>query len=389
MKKYKVLHTINSLSLSDGGPSRTVVNLCDSIAEHDDIKISLLTQKLNNTSLVKSQNKKVNRINCKTNSNLAFKLGLPINNYLKKYKKIIQPSIIHDHGLWQPSNYWASYFAKKHNLPIIIQPRGMLEQWALNHKLIKKNIAMSLYQKSNLLNANLIAATSYQEYESIRKIGLKNPVAVIPNGIKMPDSNDLNLKNKRKDASKQALFLSRLHSKKGIANLIHAWKKVMPDNWTLNIVGPDENNHLQEIKRLALKLGIKNYIKFHGELYGTKKQQAYLKSDLFILPTFSENFGVVVAEALSYGLPVITTKGAPWQDLEKFNCGWWIDIGIEPLSKALNEATSIDDKTRKMMGKNGRDYVCRYDWRSIGQDMKSVYDFILGRIDKPDNIYEN
>ena len=96
------------------------------------------------------------------------------------------------------------------------------------------------------------------------------------------------------------------------------------------------------------------------------------------MPTYSENFGIVVAEALSCGIPVITTKGTPWHDLEQYECGWWIDIGLDPLITALQDATSISDKERQDMGERGRKYVQRYNWETISQQMLEVYRWILG-----------
>ena len=105
-----------------------------------------------------------------------------------------------------------------------------------------------------------------------------------------------------------------------------------------------------------------------------QKVAAYRHADLFVLPTFSENFGVVVAEALSHGLPVITTRGAPWADLETHGCGWWVDIGVEPLAEALREAMSLTDEERRAMGENGRRMVeAKYRWESVAQEMEKVY----------------
>ncbi len=103
-----------------------------------------------------------------------------------------------------------------------------------------------------------------------------------------------------------------------------------------------------------------------------------------MLPTFSENFGVVVAEALAHGLPVITTQGAPWADLPAFGCGRWIPIGVEPLAEALREAMALSDAERAAMGERGLQYVRRYDWAAIAEDMAAVYRWVLGRGDRPD-----
>jgi glycosyltransferase involved in cell wall biosynthesis len=124
-------------------------------------------------------------------------------------------------------------------------------------------------------------------------------------------------------------------------------------------------------------------VEYVGEVSGTRKSELYQSADLFALPTFTENFGVVVAEALAHGLPVITTKGAPWADLETYRCGRWIEIGMAPLAKALAETMALSDEARHEMGARGREYVRRFDWRDIAEQMHSVYRWLLSQSEKP------
>jgi len=122
-----------------------------------------------------------------------------------------------------------------------------------------------------------------------------------------------------------------------------------------------------------------------GSVEGEAKANLYRCADLFILPTFTENFGVVVAEALSYGVPVITTKGAPWEGLITHGCGWWIDIGAEPLAAAIREAVAISDEERYAMGKRGRLFVEEnFGWSDIAEKMLFVYQWILKEGSKPE-----
>jgi glycosyltransferase involved in cell wall biosynthesis len=189
--------------------------------------------------------------------------------------------------------------------------------------------------------------------------------------------------------ARRVLFLSRVHPVKGILNLLHAWAAVMPKGWRLKIAGPDEGGHLAEVIALARALGIDQMVEFLGEVDGEAKRQAYLEADLFVLPTFSENFGVVVAEALAHGVPVITTRGAPWADLQTHACGWWVDIGVEPLVMALREAMALRDDERQAMGARGREYAQRYDWDGIAQKTIDVYRWLLGDGSMPDAVQLN
>ena len=153
------------------------------------------------------------------------------------------------------------------------------------------------------------------------------------------------------------------------------------------VCGPDECGHSHEVKRAVEKAGLTDVFDFKPPVYGPEIETLYASADLFVLPTFTENFGIVIAEALASGLTVITTKGAPWEELHTHHCGWWIDIGIEPLAATLREATSLSDQKRYEMGQRGRRLVQeKYTWPTIGLRMKEVYEWVLGTGKKPDCI---
>ena len=134
---------------------------------------------------------------------------------------------------------------------------------------------------------------------------------------------------------KRALFLSRVHPKKGLLMLAQAWGELRPERWEMMIVGPDVGGHRAQVESMVDQLGIRNDWTFHDSLYGEQKEQAFLGSDLFVLPTFSENFGIAVAEALAYGLPVVTTRGAPWSGLQDRRCGWWVEPTLDGVRRGL------------------------------------------------------
>jgi len=384
MSRLSVVHVVASLHPSAGGPSRTVVQLTDALARHAGVDVTLLSQGFAGERSVSSGGG-ANRCVLESPSRRALQFGLPVRRELIRLGQSQRPALIHGHGLWLPVNHWTSAFACRHGVPLVIQPRGMLEPWALNHKGMKKRIAMALFQRHDLESAKLFVATAEQEYTNIRALGLRQPVAVIPNGVLMDTALRAACAAMLPEkAERTALFLSRVQSKKGILNLLHAWAAVAPTGWRLKIAGPNEGGHLSEVIALARVLGIDQAVEYLGEVDGEAKTRAYLDADVFVLPTFSENFGVVVAEALAHGLPVITTRGAPWADLETYGCGWWIEIGIEPLVQALREAMALSDDERRAMGARGRDYVRRYDWDGIAKQTIDVYRWVLGQGPQPD-----
>lgn len=380
-----ICHIVNSISPSAGGPSKSVVGLAEATAAHDNVDVTLVSQTLDNNLSAIPSITKVKYVIPATRPGLSASFGCPIARVIlnKNYERV--KSIIHVHGIWSPSTHWAARLARHNGIPYVMQPHGMLEPWALNHHKYRKNIAISLYQRKDLMQAQLLLATAVSEYEAIRAFGLTNPVAILPNGVDFPSYTESCKADLLETQVRQRkfLFLSRIHVKKGLLNLLQAWKLAQLDGWVLEIAGPDEGGHLAQVMAKVKELGIESSVNYIGEVDGNQKEQTYLGADVFVLPTYSENFGIVVAEALSYGLPVITTKGTPWQDLNTFECGWWIDIGVGPLVAALQQAATLSDEQRHEMGGKGMVYVQRYNWQDISEQMMQVYHWMHGVGQKP------
>lgn len=379
-----IFHAIAGLNPNSGGTSRVVVDLADALARTGSVRSVIVSQAIFGEPTVISACERVQRVMAYSKSANSIRLGLPFRSALNHVQFSPKLSLIHNHGLWLPVNYWAGRKARSEGIPMIIQPHGMLEPWAMNHKAWKKSLALWLFQKRDLALAKVLIATSLIESENFRTLGLKSPIAIIPNGVELlipktdikndhlPDSN-----------TRTVLFLSRVHQKKGLLNLVRAWSQLKPLGWRLRIAGPNEGGHLAEVLSLAEQLGVLPFLEYVGAVEGAEKEALYRNADVFILPTFSENFGVVVAEALAHGLPVITTHGAPWADLKTYDCGWWIDIGVDPLVNALREALGLSDDERRAMGERGKEYVRRYNWEDIARQTIEVYRWILGKGDKP------
>jgi glycosyltransferase involved in cell wall biosynthesis len=294
--------------------------------------------------------------------------------------------VIHNHGLWLMPNVSAGRAAASGPTPLVISPRGMLAPAALAFSRVKKRVFWALLQGSAIRGAACIHATSEQEYAEIRGFGLANPVAIIPNGIDLPDLPAR--PTARPAAERVVLSLGRIHPKKGLGRLIHAWSKVEVGHpgWRLKIVGPPEAGHDNELRALAIGLGLTRVF-VQGPIYGDAKTTAYWDADIFILPTLNENFGLTVAEALAAGTPVISTKGAPWSALESEGCGWWIDHGVEPLAAALARAMALPREALKLMGGKGREWMARdFAWDRVAHEMLGVYLWLARRAEPPPTI---
>lgn len=284
--------------------------------------------------------------------------------------------LFHVHGLWSCLGRMTQREALKRRIPYLLSPHGMLEPWAFAYKAWKKRPVWWLWERDVVRGAKVLHVLSRSEAQNLRNLGLTQPIAVVPAGVSVPDSVT---SKPQADSRRTALFLSRIHPKKGLLNLVAAWKQLRPNGWQCRIVGPDDLNHRAEVQAAVAAAELNDDFEFGKPALGEAKWAEYRSADLFVLPTFSENFGLVVTEALGCGLPVITTKGAPWDELPTHGCGWWIDIGVEPLVNALREAMALSDTERREMGLRGRKLVEeKYTWESAARQMKSVYEWVLG-----------
>ena len=285
-----------------------------------------------------------------------------------------EAEVIHNFGVWTPFNHGVCALAQRIRKPYLISPLGMLEPWALSQKRLKKRLAWRLYQRRDLLRASALHATSEMELGNLRALGVDRVIYVIPHAVDLPPASEVQQNSKRPDGMRIALFLSRIHKKKGVLQLIQAWAALRPVDWLLFIAGPENSNHGRYIKKVVRDLNLCEHIFFLGPAYGEIKNALFGKADIFILPTFSENFGMVVAEALSYGVPVITTRGAPWSQLIASKSGWWIETGVKPLIAALHEALQMPSAELRAMGTRGRNLIKNnFNWDNVAEGHIDAY----------------
>jgi len=252
----------------------------------------------------------------------------------------------------------------------------MLGPWAMAHGGWKKRMAWMAYQHRDLRTATAFHATSEQESNEIRALGFRQPIAIVPNGISIPSV--LPLRNTK--PYRQALFLSRLHPKKGLINLLRAWHAVgiNAKDWRLVIAGPDDGGHRSEVAAEIERLSLSDDVTIIGDVQGEGKWQHYVDSDLFVLPSFNENFGIVIAEALSIGLPVITTRQTPWKVIQEQELGWWIETGVDSLTEALGDAFAIDVARLRDKGSRARDVMSTgRSWVAAAEDLRCFYSKLL------------
>ena len=377
MSDLAVVHTIARLAQSEGGPARSVAALCRSLSK-ESVGVEIVT------------------------GDVEFDAGVPVRacgvarrwgrvqplrgafeRLLEERIAATRAAAVHDHGIWLDSNRAAARVADRRSVARIVSPRGMLSEWSLAHRGWRKRIAWRAYQRRDLETADALHATSDLEAEEIRAAGIGVPIAILPNGVELPPEAERD--PAPPDRIRRFLFLSRIHPKKGLEALVEAWRAARPAGWELVIAGPDERGHRAQIERRARGLGADSAIRFRDAVSDDEKWGLYGTADVFVLPTSSENFGAVVAEALASSVPVITTRAAPWSSLVEHGCGWWTEVGVEPLSAAIREAAELPDGDRRAMGARGRRLVAeRFAWPVIARRMIDVYHWLAGERAAPD-----
>lgn len=372
----KILHSLESLAPNSGGPARSVPQLAIAQAARG-MEVGLWSPAPVDRGLPDLPDV--------SDSNFTLHSGA-IAAALEEFG---QPDLIHDHGIWLPCHRAVAKLCRKKGICRVVSPRGMLAPWALNHKKWKKRLAWLLYQKYDLQTASGLHATAAIEAHHLEMLGLRPLIFVAPNGVQIRDSGTVgaakefgSVPAKKRQTSgrrnRTALFLGRVHPIKGLPVLLDAWHSLRPDGWKMRIVGPDEEGHRAELMDKVAKAGLSDDWSFEDGLEGEGKWSAMAAADLFILASHSENFGIVVAEALASGTPVITTTGTPWKKIVENACGWWVDPTVAALAGALAEACAITDEERSSMGSRGRDWIAAdFGWDEIAEKMENFYHEIL------------
>lgn len=303
-------------------------------------------------------------------------------------------SLLHQHGIWLANSRVTRLWRAKYARPTVVTPHGSLEAVPLSYSPWKKALALAAYERRNLHDASCLHATAEQEVQSFRDFGLRNPVAVIPNGISsgwMQSTGDGNRFRSTQSIPADArimLYMSRIHPKKNLLGLVEAVSRLRGDlrGWHLAIGGMVEDSaYGARVKRAVAENELSAHVHWLPELRGQAKRDAFAAAELLLLPTLSDNFAIVVGEALAVGVPVLTTEGAlPWVLLREHECGWWVPHGEQALVSGLREAMHTSPETLRAMGQNGRALIeSRFRWRCIASRFIQLYDWLLDRAERP------
>jgi len=378
----KILHTISGLNISSGGPTSCTYNLIKGLRD-EGIEADILTlMPRDDSDKIIADDSFIKALPNDARTPLVYS-----SNFRRYLSSHIGYDLYHANGLWTCPTHFTAEIAKKQNKPCVIAPHGMLYPQALQVSAWKKKIVSTVFQRKDLETASCLQATCMAELEHIRAFGLNNPVAVIPNGLVIDDSLEI---RKTSNSVRRFAFVGRLNRIKNVDLLLSAWSKLgdKTRNCELLIIGDGDTAYKKELEEFATANKLNN-VRFLGFIMGKDLQKLVHSIDFQILPSKSENFGMVVPEALIQGVPVIASKGTPWSDLETFDCGWGVDNDIDTLISTLLIAINLSEQDRLGMGERGRTLVLRhYSIKSVSLRMKQLYEWLVYKNIKPEYVYE-
>ena len=358
----KVFLSVASFKPSYGGPARSVSRLADALAEKGlEVGAWAPDQSAMDTGFIRQEGG-------------VRRLGGDASEALRQFGGA---DLIHDNGLWLRHNHELAVLAQRRGIVRVVSPRGMLLPWAVRHKRWKKWLAWRLYQKADFAGAAGWHATAASEVAQLGFAGNFAQGQVIPNGVDVPAEAEPWPEG---DGPRVMLFVGRIYPVKGLPLLVEAWAKVRPSGWVLRIVGPDEAGHQAEVAEQVRRAGLDGVVAFKGALAGAQLRQAYAEAEVVVLPSHTENFGMVVAEALAQGRPVIASRGTPWQGLVQRECGWWPEVSAEGVAGAREAAAALSSEARRAMGARGRDWMeADFSWSGCARAMARWYGSLVPR----------
>ena len=363
----KILHYIPSIGKSSGGVGAYMQLLARDLGRSCELHV--LTHK---------ENDELALDNCQLHY-MPNKF-LPWDNCRKDFVAVLnrlKPDIVHTNSCWTPVSAMVAVWAKKEGYPVVYTPHGMLEPYAIQrHYWTKKLPAIFLFQKKGINVADLLHATAETEKENLIRLGWNKNIYIVPNCVQI----DKISQKKSWSRTKNILFLSRVHPKKGVNFLIEAVAQLKENlaGYKVTIAGFGEESYISSLKELAAEKGVSEMFDFIGPVFDDNKWDLYKQADLFVLPTYSENFGIVVPEALASGTPVITTLGTPWNELNSKHCGWCVEVGTSPLVVALKEFVQCSETELETMGRNGRKLVEeKYTSEAVAAQFMKMYQSVL------------
>lgn len=379
----RILQTVAGVWEGTGGPAASIPLLCAALAARGH-EVTLLIGKGPTAEAVRALPSTVTVVQERLG---PYWMGNYSTAYARRCDELAScADILHTHGMWLHPNAVTAWSGRRHSKPFVVSTRGMLSGWAMDQGRWRKRLAWHLFQRGALERAAFLHATSADEESDIRRLRLSPPVGVIPNGLDLSGFDAGRLAAWRRDGRrKQIVFVSRIHPVKGLDLLLSAWASVRqahPDA-RLAIAGPGEETHVGAL-RAALARDGGDDVSYLGAVEGEAKLALMATARALVLPSRSESYGMVVAEALACGTPVIATMAVPWPELESSQCGWRVEPDRQALADAIDAALRASEAEIGEMGARGRAVVEEsHTAEAAAGRLESVYSWLCGREERP------
>jgi glycosyltransferase involved in cell wall biosynthesis len=396
----KILHVIPSLGAGLGGPSQVAMNLVNSLRDLG-VDAEIATTNYDYPQPLK--------VPLNQRLEYSFEGGsipvwfLPYNPPALKefifstaftnwcWQHFAEYDLIDNHYLFSYTPTCAAAIARFKKIPYTVRTMGQLTPWSLDQGTFKKKVYSFLLERRNLNHAAAIHCTSADEVLDVQRFDIKTPTVSLPLGVNQPEwiadaAQKLHQAYNIPTETSVILFLSRIHYKKRPDLLVETMGQLVTQqqNCHLILAGTGEPDYLAELQDLAQDLEIADRVSFAGFVTGYDKDLLLQGTDLFVLPSFSENFGIAIAEALVAGLPVIITPGvqiAP--EIETAEAGLVLEANVENLTAAMTQLLN-NPSQRQQLRENGKKLAeTRYSWTAIAQELASVYAAIIDDYPSP------
>lgn len=380
----KVLQTIPGLSASHGGITTCTYDLLCALHRKVDFVDLLATETSDNIG-----------------QGEAWIIAVPDDcktpySYSSLIKQRLQESdydIYHTNGLWQYVNHETCVIARSKGKPYVVTPHGMLYPDALRRSYWKKWPMLKLGFEKDIKAADCIHVTCMPEKDYVRAFGYKGPIAIIPNMAKLPTyleeirpqkATSLGSKLPRKFG-----YLGRLHPRKKVENLLYGMALLGKVDAELVIMGKGDDAYEQFLRNEAKRLNLTNVV-FKGFVSSRKKYEELANLSCLFVPSDFENFGMIITEALSVGTPVMASLGTPWEELNTYGCGWWLDRTPECVAQVMREVLAKSSEDLYEMGQKGIRLVQeKYSEEIVAIKMLDLYRWLNNEISKPNFVYED
>lgn len=300
--------------------------------------------------------------------------------------------LVHAHGFRVGTDLLAERISRRFSAPLLISPHGQLHPAIAERGGVRKWLVNALWANRYLRRADAVLAVGETEAAVVRTAAPRKTVATLPIGVdvnayvRSSATGGESAVRAAAGGKRVVLYLAHMHANKGLTRLADAWLAIFRErpDWHLVLAGVDVAGLGAATAARMRDAGAGGSFTLLGPLFGEAKLDAFAQADLFTMPSDAESFGIAFAESLASGVPIIATRGAPWASVVEHRCGWWIEPTTEALAAALREATALSDADRAAMGERGRALVReRFDWQPIAMKVRTLYEWLLKRGERP------